>query len=104
MFALFVTAKIKPGHRAEFIEATRGDPIGSNNNDPGCLQFDVHADPRMRTRSISTKSTRIKTPGRPHTFSAPHYTKWGETVSPWFDGDPTRVELDPIFTKDKGKI
>ena len=45
MFALFVTAKIKPGHRAEFIEATMGDAIGSNNNEPGCLQFDVHADP-----------------------------------------------------------
>ena len=37
MFALFVTAKIKPGHRAEFIEATMGDAIGSNNNEPGCL-------------------------------------------------------------------
>ena len=36
--------------------------------------------------------------------SAPHYTKWRETVSPWFDGDPTRVELSPIFTKDKGQI
>ena len=30
MFALFVTAKIKPGHRAEFIEATMGDAVGSN--------------------------------------------------------------------------
>ena len=45
MFALFVTAKIKSGHRTEFIEATMGDAIGSNNDEPGCLQFDVHADP-----------------------------------------------------------
>ncbi|MQG63262.1 MAG: antibiotic biosynthesis monooxygenase, partial [SAR202 cluster bacterium] len=44
MFALFVTAKIKAGHRAEFIEATMGDAVGSNNDEPGCLQFDVHAD------------------------------------------------------------
>ena len=43
MFALFVTVKIKPGHRDEFIEATMGDAIGSNNDEPGCLRFDVHA-------------------------------------------------------------
>ena len=43
MFALFVTIKIKPGRRDEFIEATMGDAIGSNNDEPGCLRFDVHA-------------------------------------------------------------
>ena len=36
--------------------------------------------------------------------AAPYFTKWLETVSPWFDGDRTRVELAPIFTKDKGKV
>ncbi len=36
--------------------------------------------------------------------ATPHFTKWLETVSPWFDGDRTRVELAPIFTTDKGKV
>ena len=44
MFALFVTIKIKPGHREAFIEATNGDAEGSNNNEPGCLRFEAFAD------------------------------------------------------------
>ena len=36
--------------------------------------------------------------------ATPHFTKWLETVSPWFDGDRTLVELAPIFTTDKGKV
>ena len=44
MFTLFVTVKIKPGHREEFIEATKGDAQGSNTAEPGCLRFDVLAD------------------------------------------------------------
>ena len=50
MFALFVTAKIKPGHRDEFIEATMGDAVGSNNDEPGCLRFEVYhseSDPKV---------------------------------------------------------
>ena len=62
MFALFVTAKIKPGHRAEFIEATMGDAIGSNNNEPGCLQFDVHADPSDENTVYPVSYTHLTLP------------------------------------------
>ena len=104
MFALFVTAKIKPGHRAEFIDATMGDAVGSNNDEPGCLQFDVHADPNDENTVYLYEVYENKEAWETAHRSAPHYTKWRETVSPWFDGDPTRVELSPIFTKDKGQI
>ena len=60
MFALFVTAKIKPGHRAEFIEATMGDAVGSNNDEPGCMQFDVHADPNDENTVYSTIDPRME--------------------------------------------
>ena len=71
MFALFVTAKLKPGHRAEFIEATMGDAIGSNNNEPGGLQFDVHADPSDENTVYLYEVYENKTPGRPHTVQPP---------------------------------
>ncbi len=104
MFALFVTAKIKAGHRDEFIEATMGDAVGSNNDEPGCLQFDVHADPNDENIVYLYEVYEDRAAWETAHRAAPHYTKWRETVSPWFDGDPTRIELSPIFTKDKGKV
>ena len=45
MFAFFATAKIKAGHRAEFIEATKGVFVSSTNDEPGCLHLALPADP-----------------------------------------------------------
>ena len=74
MFALFVTAKIKPGHRAEFIEATMGDAVGSNNDEPGCLQFDVHADPTDENTVYLYEVYQDKDAWETAHRSAPHYT------------------------------
>ena len=103
MFAFFATAKIKAGHRAEFIEATMA-VVRPTNDEPGCLQIDVHADPNEENivylYEVYVDRAAWETTHR----AAPHFTKWLETVSPWFDGDRTRVELAPIFTTDKGKV
>ena len=104
MIGLIVTINIKPEHKAAFMASLEGDGRGSNNDEPGCLQFDVHADPNdeniVYLYEVYVDRAAWETAHR----AAPHYTKWRETVSPWFDGDPTRVELAPIFTKDKGKV
>ena len=104
MFAFFATAKIKAGHRAEFIEATMGVFVRSNDDEPGCLHLAFHADPNdeniVYLYEVYVDRAAWETTHR----AAPHFTKWLETVSPWFDGDRTRVELAPIFTKDKGKV
>ena len=96
MFAFFATAKIKAGHRAEFIEATKGVFVSSTNDEPGCLHLALHADPNDEN-IVYLYEVYVDR-------AAPHFTKWLETVSPWFDGDRTLVELAPIFTKDKGKV
>ena len=90
------------GHQLE--RATMGDAVGSNNDEPGCLQFDVHADPNDENTVYLYEVYVDRDAWETAHRAAPHYTKWRETVSPWFDGDPTRVELNPIFTKDKGKV
>ena len=104
MFALFATAKIKAGHRAEFIEATKGVFVSSTNDEPGCLHLALHADPNdeniVYLYEVYVDRAAWETAHR----ATPHFTKWLETVSPWFDGDRTRVELAPIFTTDKGKV
>ena len=104
MFALFVTIKIKPGHRDEFIEATMGDAIGSNNDEAGCLRFDVHASDEDPNTVYLYEVYKDRDAWQVAHRSAPHYTKWRETVSDWFDGGPQIVELNPLYSKEVGKI
>ena len=100
MFALFVTVKIKPGHRDDFIEATRLDALGSVHNEPGCLRFDVY-----QTRKLVYTDHAPTTPVddssllwlyevyanqeafQYHT-TTPHFKKWAETVKDWYAGEP----------------
>ena len=104
MFALFVTIQIKPGHRDEFIEATMGDAIGSNNDEAGCLRFDVHASDEDPNTVYLYEVYKDRDAWQVAHRSAPHYTKWRETVSDWFDGGPQIVELNPLYSKEVGKI
>ena len=102
MYAIFVTIKVKPGFAEQFKVASLGDAQGSVRDEPGCLRFDMHQDP-----------------AEPHTFylyevyenqdahlqahrNAPHYKQWRETVQDWFDGEPQRIALNPVFPSAEG--
>ena len=96
MIALIVTIQIQPDHREAFMESMMDDARGSNNDEPGCLRFDVLQD--------------IEDPNKIHLYEvykdqaavdahrqAPHYTKWRETVKDWFDGEIVRRVASPVF-------
>tara|TARA_B100000749_G_C18073574_1_gene320600 strand:- start:194 stop:511 length:318 start_codon:yes stop_codon:yes gene_type:complete len=104
MFALFVTVKIKPGHRDEFIEATMGDAIGSNNDEPGCLRFDVLSDNSDPNTVYLYEVYKDREAWEVAHRGMPHYTKWRETVGDWFDGDPVRIETTPLYKKEEGSL
>jgi autoinducer 2-degrading protein len=44
MVVLHVTVQAKPEHAAEFLEVVRHDAEHSENDEPGCLRFDVIQD------------------------------------------------------------
>jgi autoinducer 2-degrading protein len=44
MVVLHVTVQVKPEHAAEFLEVVRHDAEHSENDEPGCLRFDVIQD------------------------------------------------------------
>ena len=103
MIALIVTINIKQGFKDQFMQSMMGDARGSNNDEPGCLRFDVLQASEDENRLQLYEVYRDDAAVEAHR-AAPHYTKWRETGSPGFEGDPTRVEVSPIFTKDKGQI
>lgn len=44
MFTLFVSVKVKPEMRDQFLAAMEEDATGSVRDEPGCLRFDVLQD------------------------------------------------------------
>jgi autoinducer 2-degrading protein len=44
MVVLHMTVQVKPEHAAEFLEVVRHDAEHSENDEPGCLRFDVIQD------------------------------------------------------------
>jgi quinol monooxygenase YgiN len=44
MYALVVSARVKPEQRGRFLEAIEGNAVTSVRDEPGCLRFDVVRD------------------------------------------------------------
>jgi len=44
MIAKWVTVRIKPERRSDFLAAIETDALGSERDEPGCLRFDVLQD------------------------------------------------------------
>ena len=102
MFALFVTIQIKPEHREAFMEATMGDAIGSNNDEPGCLRFDVLQDSQDANKVYLYEVYKDRESWEVAHRQAPHYTKWRNTVQDWFAVEPVRIESTPVYPPEGG--
>ena len=96
MIALVVTIKIKPGHKEAFMASMMDDARGSNNDEPGCLRFDVLQDNDDPNKIHLYEVYKDQAALDAHR-EAPHFTKWRETVKDWFDGEIARSVGTPIY-------
>jgi len=96
MIALIVTVNIKPRFRGRFMEAMMGDARGANEDEPGCLRFDVIQDAHDPNRIYLYEVYRDDAALEAHR-KAPHYLKWRETVADWFATDTVRFEGTPVY-------
>ena len=101
MISIFVTVKIKPGYRDQFIEASYGDAQGSVRDEPGCFRFDILEDAHDPNTFHLYEVYEDEAALEAHR-QAPHYKKWRSTVEDWFDGDIQRVEMRTLFPSDDG--
>ena len=101
MQSIFVTIRIKKGFRQKFIEASHGDAQGSVRDEPECYRFDIlqnNEDPDVfHLYEVYGDQSAIEAHRR-----APHYKKWRDTVSEWFDGEPERIAMATLFPSDNG--
>ena len=97
MHAIFVTIKIKDDYREKFKEASLGDSQGSVRDEPGCLRFDILEDKTDPNKFYLYEVYENEAAHMEAHRNAPHYKKWRETVSPWFDGDIQAVPMNTVF-------
>jgi autoinducer 2-degrading protein len=99
MYILMVTIKIKPEHRSEFIEALLADALGSVENEPGCLRFDVLQDEQEFNTIHLYEVYRDQSALELHR-QAPHFLLWRDTVENWYAEIPNRQLCTNIFPTD----
>ena len=99
MKVLLVTIKIKPEHRDAFMEAMLDDARGSNNDEPGCLRFDVLQDEEDPDTIHLYEAYRDQAALEAHR-QAPHYIRWRDTVQDWFAEPPVRRMCANVFPPD----
>ena len=96
MIALIVTIQIQPEHREAFMESMLDDARGSNNDEPGCLRFDVLQDSEDPNKIHLYEVYKDQAAVDAHR-QAPHYTKWRETVQDWFAAETVRRVASPVY-------
>ena len=96
MIALIVTIQIQPEHREAFMESMLDDARGSNNDEPGCLRFDVLQDSEDPNRVYLYEIYRDEAALEAHR-QAPHFVKWRETVKDWFAAETIRHLATPVY-------
>ena len=96
MIALIVTIQIQPEHREAFMESMLDDARGSNNDEPGCLRFDVLQDTEDSNRIHLYEVYKDQAALDAHR-QATHFIKWRETVQDWFAAETVRRMATPVF-------
>ena len=101
MISIFVSIKVKPGMRDQFVEATLGDAAGSVRDEPGCFRFDVLTDDSDPDLVHLYEVYEDQAAFDVHK-TMPHFTEWADTVADWRTGDVTVVSMTTAFPSDAG--
>ncbi|MEE2881821.1 MAG: putative quinol monooxygenase [Chloroflexota bacterium] len=96
MIALVVEINIKPGHKEEFMASMLGDARGSNNDEPGCLRFDVLEDNEDPNKLHLYEVYQDELAVEAHRNAA-HFVKWREECKDWFATENVRKLATPVY-------
>ena len=99
MLAVWVTVKIKPELRQEFLDAIEVDAIGSERDEPGCARFNVLQDSTDEDTYYFYEVYRDEAARLDHR-AAPHYAVW-KAAAHTLQEPPTRIETNSVFPADE---
>ncbi len=89
MVVLHVTVQVKPEHLAEFLEVLRHDAVHSEEDEPGCLRFDVVQDKTDPNRFYYYEVYKNEAALETHR-QTPHFKLYAEKTKDWMAAPPER--------------
>jgi quinol monooxygenase YgiN len=90
MFAMWVSVRVKPQRREDFLRAIEEDARGSREDEPGCLRFDVLQDGDDPDHYYFYEVYRDEAALDAHR-AAPHYQGWAEAVASGVLAEPALI-------------
>lgn len=100
MFAIFVSLDIDVSREREFLDASTMDAVGSVNDEPGCLRFDISRDAQRAGRFHFYEVYRDRDAFAAHT-EASHFLAWKEQVESMLVSEPQIQELSTCVPLDE---
>src|ERR1700744_2838569 len=100
MIALWVKVKVKPEGRQRFLEAIEVDALGSENDEPGCMRFNVLQDQQDPNTYYFYEVYRDEAALEAHR-AAPHYAGWRAAVDT-LDGPTQATRCTTVSPADAG--
>ena len=88
MHILFVTIRIKPEHHDEYMKEMLLNAKGANEDEPGCLRFDVVQDSQDANTIHLYEVYKDEAAFKEHQAS-PHFLRMRNTAGDWRDGEAT---------------
>ncbi len=95
MLAMWVKVRVKAEERERFLKAIEADAIGSEQDEPGCLRFNVLRDQQDQNVYYFFEVYRDEAALEAHR-AAPHYAVW-RAAADTLDGPPRRRVATPCF-------
>jgi autoinducer 2-degrading protein len=96
LYVIVAVGKVKPEHLGRYLEEILLDAIGSVNNEPGCLRFDVIQDRDEPARVCLYEIYRDADAFQAH-LVAPHFKRYAEASRDVWD-EPLNVVHGTSFT------
>ena len=89
MVILHVTVQVKSEHLVEFLEVLRHDAVRSEEDEPGCLRFDVVQDREDPNRFYYYEVYKDEAALEEHR-KTPHFKLYAEKTKDWLVSAPER--------------
>ncbi len=101
MFAIWVSVRVKPERRDDFLRAIEEDARGSREDEPGCLRFDVLQDDDDPYHYYFYEVYRNEAALAAH-CAAPHYQVWAAVASGVLAEPAAITRTASVFPSDAG--
>ena len=83
LFIIHAPLLVSPDRVKDFIDALRLDAIGSINEEPGCLRFDIYQN-RENPTELYLYEVYVNKDAFDYHTRTPHIQQWVETVKDWY--------------------